>query len=59
MSGYSFEATRQPDGSYIMSINGKQYRCTDWADVCRQYHKHTEGATDGNEKGITDLPAHV
>ena len=43
MSNFSFEAERQRDGSYIMCISGKLYRCKDWEDVCRQYRKHTEG----------------
>ena len=59
MNGYEFEAELQPDGSYIMSIHGKKYRCRDWADVCRQYHQHTEGENNGSEKGITPVPEHV
>ncbi len=55
MSDFDFEAERQRDGSYIMSISGKLYRCKDWDDVCRQYRKHLEGKpnrSDDNNGGI-------
>ncbi|MBO6093734.1 MAG: hypothetical protein J6P40_08955 [Oscillospiraceae bacterium] len=49
MNNYAFEAERQLDGSYIMSVSGKLYRCTDWEDVCRQYRKHMEGKQKGSD----------
>ena len=59
MSEYAFEAVLQPDGSYIMSISGKQYRCRDWDDVCRKYREHTKGEKNGSKEGITFVPEHV
>ena len=59
MNGYEFEAKLQPDRSYIMSLNGKQYRCKDWEDVCRQYNKHTEGKNNGREEGITTVSGQI
>ena len=49
MNGFAFEAERQLDGSYIMSISGKLYRCKDWEDVCRHYRKHLEGKPNGSD----------
>ena len=49
MSNFAFEAERQRDGSYIMCISGKLYRCKDWDDVCRQYRKHMEGKPKGSD----------
>ncbi len=46
MKDFSFEAQLQPDGSYIMSVNGKSYNCRDWLEVVEKYHEITEG--DGN-----------
>lgn len=54
MNNFAFEAERQLDGSYIMSISGKLYRCKDWNDVCRKYRKHIEGESNGREEGDTD-----
>ena len=51
---FAFEATMQPDGTYIMIISGKEYRCRDWEDVCRQYHEQTERMTDGKEEHLSD-----
>lgn len=59
MSEYAFEAVLQPDGSYIMRISGKQYRCRDWDDVCRKYREHTKGEKNGSKEGITFVPEHV
>ena len=59
MNGYAFEAELQPDGSYLMSIRGKQYRCRDWDDVCRKYREHTKGEKNGSKEGITFVPEHV
>ena len=59
MNGYDFEAKLQPDGSYLMSISGKQYRCRDWDDVCRKYREHQEGENNGSKEGITLVPEHV
>ncbi len=59
MNDYAFEAKMQPDGSYIMSIGEKQYHCTDWADVCRKYHKHTEKATGGGEENHAEIQGNV
>ena len=59
MNGYDFEAKLQPDGSYLMSVHGKQYRCRDWDDVCRKYREHTKGEKNGSKEGITFVPEHV
>ena len=59
MNGYEFEAKLQPDGSYLMSISGKQYRCRDWDDVCRKYREHTKGEKNGSKEGITFVSEHV
>ena len=50
MNGYAFEAEQQPDGTYIMSISGKSYRCRDWKDVCDRFHKLTEGDSNAREE---------
>ena len=46
MSDFSFEAKQQPDGSYIMAVNGEPYYCRNWQEVVEKYHEITEG--DGN-----------
>lgn len=59
MNGYDFEAKLQPDGSYLMSVRGKQYRCRDWDDVCRKYREHQEGVNNERKEGIALVPEHV
>lgn len=59
MNDYAFEAKMQPDGSYIMSISGKTYRCKDWKDVVATYKKHMEGKIHASEEGITPVSEHV
>ena len=46
MRDFSFEAHKQPDGSYIMAVKGESYNCRDWQEVVEKYHNITEG--DGN-----------
>ena len=50
MNGYAFEAERQPDGTYVMRISGKSYRCRDWQEVCDRYHDITEGGGNGGKE---------
>lgn len=59
MSNFAFEAERQLDGSYIMTVSGKLYRCKDWDDVCRKYRKHMEGESNGSDKRNIDHPENV
>ena len=59
MNGYEFEAKLQPDGSYLMIVHGKRYRCRDWDDVCRKYREHQERENNGSKEGITLVSEHI
>ena len=59
MSKFAFEAERQLDGSYIMSVSGKLYRCKDWEDVCRKYRKHMEGKPNGSDDKNAEIQRDV
>lgn len=48
---FLFEAKQQPDGSYLMTFAGREYHCTDWDDVRRQFAELTKGGPDGQEQG--------
>lgn len=58
-NGFAFEATRQPDGSYIMIVSGTQYRCTDWDDVCKTYNRHMEGEDNAKTEGSINQARNV
>ena len=59
MNGDDFKAEQQPNGTYIMSVSGKTYRCKDWKDVVATYKKHMEGKKHASEEGITPVSEHV